>query len=88
MAELVEVATAPEARAVGFNEDQAHAAGPTIRVGPDDHDDDVAHLAIRDERLLAGDDVFIPIANGFGANALQVAAGAGLGHGDRTDGFA
>src|ERR1700720_7177 len=88
MAELFEVAAVPEAGAVGLDEEEAHAARSAVRVGPDDHDDEVAHLAVRDEGLLAGDDVFTPVANGFGADALQVAAGAGLGHGDRTDGFA
>ena len=88
MAELFEVAAVPEAGAVGLDEDEAHAARSAVRVGPDDHDDEVAHLAVRDEGLLAGDDVFIAVANGFGADALQVAAGAGLGHGDRADGFA
>src|ERR1700676_3033182 len=77
MAELFEVAAVPEPGAVGLDEDEAHAARSAVRVGPDDHDDEVAHLAVRDEGLLAGDDVFIPVANGFGADALQVAAGAG-----------
>src|SRR5882672_8009981 len=83
MAELVEVAAMAKAFALGLDEDEAHAARSAVRVGPDDHDDEVAHLAVRDEGLLD-----IPVANGFGADALQVAAGAGLGHGDRTDGFA
>src|SRR6266705_6258622 len=88
MAELFEVAAVPEAGAVGLDEDEAHATRSAVRVGPDDDDDEVAHLAVRDERLLAGDDIFISVANGFGADALQVAAGAGLGHGDSTDCFA
>src|SRR3981189_1946256 len=87
MAELFEVAAVPEAGPVGLDEDEAHAARSAVRVGPDDHDDEVAHLAVRDEGLLAGDDVFIPVAHGFGRDSLQVAAGAGLGHGYHTEGF-
>src|SRR5206468_11398370 len=80
MAELVEVAAVAKAFALGLDEDEAHAARPAVRVGPDDYDDKVAHLSVRDERLLAGDDVFIAFADCACANALQVAAGPGLGH--------
>src|ERR1700730_16883699 len=88
MAELFEVAAVPEAGAVGLDEDEAHAARSAVRVGPDDHDDEVAHLAVRDEGLLAGDDVFITLAVRAGANALQVTAGSRLGHADGADDFA
>ena len=88
MAELVEVAAMAKAGSVGLDQDEAHAARPSVRVGAGDHDNEIAHLAIRDERLLAGDDVLIPLANGARADALQITAGPGLGHGDRAHGFA
>src|ERR1700741_5335690 len=88
MTELVEVAAMPETGAVGLDEDEAHAARSAVRVGARHHDDEVAHLPVGDERLLAGDDELITVADGARADALQVAAGAGLGHGDRADGFA
>src|SRR5262245_10706492 len=88
MTELVEVAAMPEAGAVRLDEDEAHAARSAVRVGARHHDDEVAHLPIGDECLLAGDDELITLADSARADALQIAAGAGLGHGDRTHGFA
>src|SRR5947208_635789 len=38
MTELVEVAAVPEAFALGLDQDEAHAARATVRVGPDDYD--------------------------------------------------
>src|SRR5206468_12771928 len=80
--ELVEVAAMAEAGAVGLDKHEAHAARSAIRVGTGHDDDKVAHLPVGDERLLAGDYVFIAVADRAGADALQIAAGAGLGHGD------
>ena len=88
MAELFEVAAVAEAGPVGLDEDEAHAARSAVRRWSDDDDHEIAHLAVRDEGLLARDHEFVAVAHGAGADALQVAAGAGFGHGDRADGFA
>jgi hypothetical protein len=88
MTELVEVAAMPEARSVGFDEDQAHTARSALRIGASDHNDEIAHLAVRDEGLLARDDIVVAVKNRARSNALQVAAGPRLGHGNRADGLA
>ena len=45
-------------------------------------------LAVGDEGFLAADDVAVAVFVGAGFHALQVGAGAGLGHADGAHGFA
>ena len=87
-AERNEVAPAPIALgARGLHHEQrqaltAHSAGARH------HDDEVGRLAVGDEGFLAVDDVGIALLLRGGLHALQVGAGAGLGHGDGADHFA
>src|ERR1700746_1483698 len=53
MTELVEIAAMPKTCTVAFDKNKAHAARSAVRVGAGDHDDEVAHLPVRDEGLLA-----------------------------------
>src|SRR5699024_2827017 len=49
------------------------------------HHHEVGGAAVGDEGLGAVDDVAVAVALRGGAHALEVGAGAGLGHGDRRD---
>src|SRR6516162_8811402 len=53
MTELVEIAAMPKTCPVAFDENKAHAARSAVPVGAGDDDHKVAHLAVRDEGLLA-----------------------------------
>ena len=64
---------------------QADPPVPGVRVGPGHHDDQIAQLPVGDEGLLAVEHVGVPIADRGGADALQVAARAGLAHRDGGD---
>jgi len=89
LADLVELAAAAEARAVGLDEDQAHRLGAGLGgIGLGDQDDQVAVQAVADEGLAAVDDVLVAVTDRGGADVLQVAAGARLGHRDGEDGLA
>ena len=84
-ADLLEVAATLEARGVALDDDEAEAVGAGVRVGLADDDHQVAHDAVGDERLLTVDDPLVALADGAGLDALQVRAGAGLGHRDGGD---
>ncbi|MCY1389069.1 hypothetical protein D9M71_38580 [compost metagenome] len=88
MADLVQLAPTLEACAAGFHGDQADALGAGGRVGLAHDNDQVGGQAVADEGLAAVDHVFVAIAHGGGAHGLEVAAGAGLGHGDGQDDLA
>ena len=85
LADLLEVAPALEAGAVGLDQHQRDALGAGRRVGLGGDDDEIGQLAVGDEGLLAVDDQLVALAQRRGADRLQVAAGAGLGHGDGGD---
>ena len=88
-ANLVEIAATAEAfHLVGLDHEERGALGACGWIGLGDNDDQVGVLAIGDEGLLAVDDVAVAVALGRGAHALQVGAGAGLGHSDRAYQFA
>ena len=70
--------------ALGLQNDQRKALGARP-AGARDHDDQVGGLAVGDEGLLAVDDVAVALPARGGPHALQVGAGAGLGHGDGAD---
>ncbi|MNF38837.1 hypothetical protein D3C85_1056170 [compost metagenome] len=82
LANLVQLATMFETGATGFHCDQADALGAGCRVGLAHDDDQVGGQAVADEGLAAVNHVFVAIAYGGGAHGLEVAAGAGFGHGD------
>ena len=84
-ADLLEVAATLEAGGVALDDDEAEAVGAGVRVGLADDDHQVAHDAVGDERLLTVDDPLVALADGAGLDALQVRAGAGLGHRDGGD---
>src|SRR3546814_3893678 len=84
-AELLEIAAALEAGPVRLDQDQAGALGPLRRIGLRDDDEKVGVLAVGDEGLLAGDDILVAVAHRAGLHALEVAAGTGLGHADRSE---
>jgi hypothetical protein len=83
--DLVELAAAGEAAGARFDHDQAEAAGTGAGVGAGDDYDEVSVDATGDERLLPVDHPLAAVAHRGGAYALQVAAGARLGHRDRAD---
>ena len=84
--ELLELAAAAEARRiVGLDHHQRDALGALRRIGLGDHDDQVGVLAVGDEGLRAVEHIAVAGFLRGGAHALQVGAGAGLGHGDRAD---
>ncbi|MNE34293.1 hypothetical protein D3C80_1280100 [compost metagenome] len=85
----MQVAAALEALGpIGFQGDQAGALGALGRVGLGDDDDEVGQLAVGDEGLGAVQDIVVARLDGGGLDALQVGAGARLGHGDGADQFA
>ena len=84
-ADLVEVAAALEAGHPPLHHQQADPLMPGGRIGPGGDDHQVAHLPVGDEGLAAVEQVVIAVADGGGADPLQVAARPGLGHGDRGD---
>ncbi len=85
-ADLVQVAAALEAGHVPLDHQQADALVPLFRVGAGDDDHQVGQLAVGDEGLLPVEHVAaVGLAGRRGADALQVAAGARLGHRDRGD---
>src|ERR1700688_1045069 len=88
MPKLLEVFAASETRPVGFDEDETHAAGTTLRGGPNHDDHEITHLPVRDEGFLARHHVVIALAHRTGTNTLQVASGTRLGHGNGANGFA
>ena len=61
---------------------------PAFGIGLGDDDDQIGVLAVGDEGLGAVEHVAVAGFLGRGAHALQVGAGAGLGHGDGADHFA
>ena len=84
-ADLVEVAAAPESLvARGLEHDQRESLGAGS-AGARHDDDQVGGLAVGDEGLLAVDDVVVALLARGGPHALQVGAGAGLGHRDGAD---
>jgi hypothetical protein len=84
-ADLVQVAATLEAGHAPLDDQQADALVARVRIGPGHHDDQVAELAIGDEGLLAVEDVASAVADGGGADSLQVAAGTRLAHRDGRD---
>ena len=87
LADLVQIAALAEARQRGIDQEQADAFGTGGRVGLGRNDHHVGVLAVGDEGLGAIQDVIVAILDRAGANGLQVAAGARLGHGDGAHGF-
>ena len=85
LADLVEVAPAGEAVAVGLDQDQRDALGALRRVGLGHDHDHVGVLAVGDVGLLAADDVVVAVLLGRRLDALEVGAGARLGHRDGAD---
>ena len=61
---------------------------PAVGVGARHDDHQVGQDAVADERLGAVEDVVVALVDRGRADALQVAAGAGLGHRDRGDSLA
>ncbi len=70
MAELVEIAAVPEARTIGLDQDQAHAARAAVRLVLTTTITD-RMLAVGDEGLLARNNVLVAVANRTGSDALQ-----------------
>src|SRR5882757_7639855 len=88
MPELFEVPATAKARPVGFDENEAHAARAALRRGPNHDDHEIAHLPVGDEGLLARYHIVVALADRTGPHTLQIASGAGLGHGDGANGLA
>src|SRR5712691_4643072 len=88
MPKLLEIPAPAKAGPVSLDQDEAHPPRTILRRGPDHDDDQVAHLSVGDEGFLARYHILVALAHGAGADALQVASGAGFGHRDGTDGFA
>ena len=84
--DLVEVAAAAEAFVAGLDQEQRNALGAAFLGGAGGDDDQVGRLAVGDVGLGSADS-FQPLPSGLGdgLDALQVAARAGLGHGDGAD---
>ena len=86
LADFFEVLTAREAGRGRIDQEQAHALGACGRVGLGGEHQQVAVLAVADEDLAAVDDVVVAVAVTYpsrrGADGLEVAARAGLGHAD------
>jgi hypothetical protein len=84
-ADLVEVSSALEAFvALRFEDEKRYPLGAGL-AGSRDHDDEIGELAIGDEGLLPVDHIGVALPPRRGAHALQVGAGARLGHGDGAD---
>ena len=75
-------------RVVGLDHHQRDALGARRRIGLGDDDDQVGVLAVGDEGLRAVEQVAVAGLLRGGLHALQVGAGARLGHGDGADQFA
>lgn len=84
-ADLVEVASPLEARHAALDDEQREALGALLRIGAGDDDHQVGVDTVGDERLGAVEDPVVTVAHRAGLDALQVAAGAGLGHRDGRD---
>ena len=85
--DLLEIASAGEARGVGLDDQQRQSL---VRVvgGAGRDDEQVAVLAVGDERLGSVDDIVVAVAHRGGADAGEVATGAGFGHRDTQHGLA
>ncbi len=88
MPKLFEVLAAAKTRSIGFDKNETHSSRTTVWRGPNHDDHEIAHLSVRDEGFLTGYHKLIAVADGAGANSLQVAPGAGLRHRDGAHGFA
>src|SRR5690606_19856902 len=77
-----------EPRGALLDHDQARALRALVGIGLDDDDDEVAVVAVGDVGLGAIEHVVVAIAPRRGADRLQVAARARLGHRDRADALA
>src|SRR3954468_5305421 len=88
MPELFEISAPAKTRPVGLDQNEAHPPRAALLCGPDHDDDQVAHLPVGDEGFLAGYYILVTLAHGAGADALQVASGAGFGHCDGANGLA
>ncbi len=88
-ADLVQIAPPFEAVHAPLHHHQAHAPGTLAGVGLDHDDHHIGQNAVGDEGLLAVDNVVIPLIvrapHRGGADTLQIAARARLGHGDGDD---
>ncbi len=84
-ADLVEIAATLEAGHVTLDAEQAEALGALLGIGAGHDEDQVGVDAVGDERLRAVEHPVVTVADGAGLDALQVAAGAGLGHRDGGD---
>src|SRR5258708_394660 len=87
MPKLLEVPAATKTRPVGLDKNETHSSRATFWGGPNHDDDEIAHLPVVDERLLAGYHIVVALAHRTGTNALQITSGAGFGHRDRANGF-
>ena len=76
---LVLLGTAREARPVGVDQEDAHAAVPGLLVGAGEHHGEVAHGRVVDPQLAAVEPPARGGAGGGGADARHVRAGIGLG---------
>ena len=68
-----------------LDDQQADALVAGVGVGARDHDHEVGQDAVADERLRAVEDVVVALVDRAGPDALEVRAGARLGHRDRRD---
>ncbi|MCY1331083.1 hypothetical protein D9M69_167340 [compost metagenome] len=84
-ADLLQALALAEAGHRGVHQEQADAAGAGRRIGLGHDYHHVAVHAVGDEGLGAVQHVMVAVAHGTGAHALQVGAGARLGHGDGAD---
>ncbi len=84
-ADLVEVAAALEALHAALDDQQREALRALVGVGARHDDHQVGVDAVGDEGLGPVEDVVVALFDRPGLDALQVAAGAGLGHRDRGD---
>ena len=85
LADLVEIAPALEPGGPGIDQDQAGPLGALAGIGLGDHDHAIGVLAVGDVSLGAVDHPVVAFERGGGADALQIAARARLGHGDGGD---
>ena len=84
-ANLLKLAATGEACPVGFNQNQAHAFGFLRGVGLAGQQQQICAVTIGGKDLLAIDHVLVSIANGLGANVLNIAAAGRLAHAQRHD---
>src|SRR5215475_6144402 len=78
-------AAALEAGHPALDHQQADPLMAAARIGPGGDDHQVAQLPVGNEGLAAVEQVVIAVADGGGADPLEVAARPGLGHRDRGD---